>query len=45
MDGRILDENLNRKGLDKKWLGKQIKEQGYKNAKEIFLVYVTKIIN
>lgn len=37
MDGRILDDNLKRKGLDKKWLEKQIKEQGYKTVKEIFL--------
>ena len=37
MDGRVLDENLRRMGLDSKWLEKQIKELGYKNAKEIFL--------
>ena len=37
MDGRVLDENLKRMGLDSKWLEKQIKELGYKNAKEIFL--------
>ena len=37
MDGRILEENLKRMGLESKWLQKQIKEQGYKNAKEIFL--------
>lgn len=37
MDGRVLEENLKRMGLDKIWLQKQIKEQGYKNAKEIFL--------
>ena len=37
MDGRVLDENLRRMGLDIKWLEKQIKEQGCKNAKEIFL--------
>ena len=37
MDGRVLDENLKRMGLDSKWLEKQIKEQGYKNAKEILL--------
>lgn len=37
MDGRILDENLKRMGLDVKWLEKQLKEQGYHNAKEIFL--------
>lgn len=37
MDGRILEENLKRMGLDAKWLEKQVKSQGYKNAKEIFL--------
>ena len=37
MDGRIMNENLNRLGLESKWLDKQIKEQGFKNAKEIFL--------
>lgn len=37
MDGRVLDENLRRMGLDIKWLEKQIKEQGYKNTDEIFL--------
>lgn len=37
MDGRVLEENLKRMGLDKIWLQKQIKAQGYKNAKEIFL--------
>lgn len=37
MDGRILHENLKRLGLDIKWLEKQIKEQGFKNVKEIFL--------
>ena len=37
MDGRILEENLKRMGLDRVWLYKQIKKQGYKNEKEIFL--------
>lgn len=37
MDGRILDENLKRMGLDITWLERQLKEQGYKNAKEVFL--------
>lgn len=37
MDGRILEENLRRMGLDKKWLLNQLKEQGYKNPKEVFL--------
>ncbi|MBQ8409724.1 MAG: DUF421 domain-containing protein [Clostridia bacterium] len=37
MDGRILAENLERMGLDTKWLEKQLREQGYHSAKEIFL--------
>ncbi|MBQ8408462.1 MAG: DUF421 domain-containing protein [Clostridia bacterium] len=37
MDGRVLEENLRRMGVDAKWLKKQLKEQGYQNAKEIFL--------
>ena len=37
LDGRILGDNLRRKGLNETWLAKAIKEQGYKNAKEIFL--------
>ena len=37
MDGRILEDNLKRMGLDEKWLDRQIKEQGFNNTKEIFL--------
>ena len=37
MDGRILDENLKRLGFDRTWLDKQLKTQGYHNAKEVFL--------
>lgn len=37
MDGRIMGENLKRMGLDLKWLEKQIKTQGFHDAKEIFL--------
>ena len=37
MDGRILEENLKRKGLDLIWLQKQLELQGYKSEKEIFL--------
>ena len=33
MDGRVMDENLQRMGLDEKWLQKQ----GFHSAKEIFL--------
>ena len=38
MDGRILNENLKRMGLDDKWLQKQLNAQGYKKAEEVFLV-------
>lgn len=37
MDGRIMGDNLKRKGLNETWLQKELKEQGYKNAREIFL--------
>lgn len=37
MDGRILHENLKRKGLNLKWLQKQLESQGFHDAKEIFL--------
>lgn len=37
MDGRILEENLKRKGLDLNWLQNQITNQGYNSAKDIFL--------
>ena len=37
MDGRIMGENLKRVGLDVDRLKKQLKLQGYTDAKEIFL--------
>ena len=37
MDGRVLDENLKRMGLDDKWLQKQLTSQGCKNPQEVFL--------
>lgn len=37
MDGRILDENLKRLGLDLKWLQNQLELQGFHNAKEVYL--------
>ena len=37
MDGRILDENLKRMGLDEKWLQKQLTAQGYRKPQEVFL--------
>lgn len=37
MDGRIMGENLERLGRDKKWLEKQLTLQGYKGTESIFL--------
>ncbi|MBE6644851.1 MAG: DUF421 domain-containing protein [Ruminococcaceae bacterium] len=37
MDGRIMGNNLSRFDKDEKWLRNQLKLQGYKDAKEIFL--------
>ena len=37
MDGRVMGDNLKRKGLNDEWLRKEIQNQGYKSAKEIFL--------
>ncbi len=37
MDGRVMGENLSRMGRDANWLEKQLKLQGYKDAKKIFL--------
>ncbi|MBQ9766060.1 MAG: DUF421 domain-containing protein [Lachnospiraceae bacterium] len=42
MDGRILHDNLNRMGLDIKWLEKELHSHGYKSAKEIFLAICDK---
>ena len=37
MDGRIMGENLYRLGFNEKWLERQLKQQGFKSAKEILL--------
>lgn len=37
MDGRILEGNLKRMGLNRIWLEKQLKAQGYHSVKEIYL--------
>lgn len=37
MDGCMMTDNLFRMGRDKRWLEKQIKSQGFKDMKEIFL--------
>ena len=37
MDGRVLEENLGRMGLNTVWLNKELNRRGYKSASEIFL--------
>lgn len=37
MDGKVLTENLKRRGLDNIWLQKELAMQGYRNPKQIFL--------
>lgn len=37
MDGGVLEENLQRMGLDDRWLQRQLELQGYRSAGEIFL--------
>lgn len=37
MDGKVMAENLKRRGLDEKWLQKQIQAKGYRHVKEIYL--------
>ena len=37
MDGRILEDNLKRLGLNISWLENQLKQHKYKSAKEIYL--------
>ena len=44
MDGRILDENLKRMGLDKIWLKKQLDNKGYKKQKKYYFACVIKTI-
>ena len=37
LDGRILNGNLKRMGMNPQWLQKQLEAQGYRSAKEVFL--------
>lgn len=37
MDGRIIEKNLKKLGIDYLWLSQQLSAQGYKDAKEIYL--------
>ena len=37
LDGRMMSENLSRVGRDANWLIKQLRHQGNRDAKEIFL--------
>ena len=37
-DGRILQDNLKRRGLDLSWLDKQLAEHGYPDFRDVFLL-------
>ena len=37
MDGRVLEDNLKRMGLDLTWLDKQLEQRGVKSPKDVFL--------
>ena len=37
MDGKVLTENLKHLGLNKAWLEKELRLQGYSDCKQIFL--------
>ena len=37
MDGSVMGENLSRLDRDRNWLVEELKKQGYRDAKEIFL--------
>ena len=37
MDGRVLDENLHRMGLDVKWLNRRLHDQGIQDVRSVYL--------
>ena len=37
MEGRVLGENLKRMGKEETWLKEQLKSQGFRSPKEVFL--------
>ncbi len=41
LDGRILHQNLKRMGLDVNWLQKQLREQNFGDARDVFLACVS----
>ena len=45
LDGNINEENLRKAGKDMKWLDKQLKMQGFQNAREIYLGCVNMVEN
>lgn len=45
MDGRILEDNLHRMGLDRTWLDKQLKQRHISSAKEVFLAVCDRNLN
>ena len=45
LDGNINEENLRKSGKDTKWLDRQLKNQGFHNAREIYLGCVNMVEN
>ena len=45
LDGNINEENLRKSGKDTKWLDRQLKNQGFHNAREIYLGCVNMVDN
>ena len=42
MDGKILEENLNKLGFELNWLSKQLKQHGFHSHKDVFLAVCDK---
>lgn len=45
MDGRILENNLKRMGLDRTWLDKQLQQHKVRSAQEVFLAVCDRKLN
>ena len=45
MDGRILEDNLKRMGLDMNWLEKQLRARKIRSSEEVFLALCDRNLN
>ena len=39
-DGHVIEENLTRMGLERKWLDRELKKRGISGAEKVFLMTV-----